>query len=86
MITRKAGAALAAGCAAVLKVAEDAPLSGLLAARLAIDEAGLAPAGLFSCLTATGDMDDGRAQIGRLFCTDPRIRHIAFTGSTQVGR
>ncbi|WP_427313267.1 NADP-dependent succinate-semialdehyde dehydrogenase [Cupriavidus sp. H39] len=78
MITRKAGPALAAGCAMVLKPAEDTPLSALALAVLA-ERAGL-PAGLFSVIT--GDA----VAIGGELTADPVVRKLSFTGSTEVGR
>ncbi len=77
MITRKAGPALAAGCAMVLKPAEDTPLSALALAVLA-ERAGL-PAGLFSVIT-------GDAAIGGELTANPVVRKLSFTGSTEVGR
>ncbi len=78
MITRKAGPALAAGCAMVLKPAEDTPLSALALAVLA-ERAGL-PAGLFSVIT--GDA----IAIGGELTANPVVRKLSFTGSTDVGR
>ncbi|MCY1278814.1 Glutarate-semialdehyde dehydrogenase DavD [compost metagenome] len=78
MITRKAGPALAAGCAMVLKPAEDTPLSALALAVLA-ERAGL-PAGLFSVIT--GDA----VAIGGELTANPVVRKLSFTGSTEVGR
>ncbi len=78
MITRKAGPALAAGCAIVLKPSELTPLSALALAVLA-QEAGL-PKGLFSVVT--GDA----APIGDVLTADKRIRKFTFTGSTRVGK
>ena len=79
MITRKAAPAFAAGCAFIVKPAEDTPLSALALGVLA-DRAGL-PKGLFSILPAS----DGR-EIGREFCENPAMRKLTFTGSTEVGR
>jgi len=79
MITRKAGPALAAGCAMVLKPAEQTPLSALALAVLA-EEAGL-PAGLLSVVTTS----DAKA-IGGEITSNPRIAKISFTGSTEVGK
>lgn len=78
MITRKIGPALAAGCAVVLKPASQTPLSALALAVLA-EEAGL-PAGLFNVVTGSA-----RA-IGGELTSNPEVRKISFTGSTQVGR
>jgi succinate-semialdehyde dehydrogenase / glutarate-semialdehyde dehydrogenase len=79
MITRKIAPALAAGCAAVVKPAEETPLSALALAVLA-ERAGL-PAGLLSVVTGTD-----AAAIGQEFCENPGVRKLSFTGSTEVGR
>ncbi|MFD2237611.1 NAD-dependent succinate-semialdehyde dehydrogenase [Aureimonas populi] len=78
MLTRKAAAALAAGCTAVAHPSSETPLSALALAALA-DRAGL-PAGIFNVVT-------GKAAtiVGRL-CEDPRVRAMSFTGSTGIGR
>ncbi|CAN5621252.1 NAD-dependent succinate-semialdehyde dehydrogenase [soil metagenome] len=81
MITRKAAPALAAGCTVVVKPAEQTPLSALALAELAL-RAGL-PAGVFNILPA--DSDNSIA-IGKLLCESPTVRHLSFTGSTEVGR
>ncbi|MGL3104600.1 NAD-dependent succinate-semialdehyde dehydrogenase [Bradyrhizobium sp. BR 1432] len=78
MITRKAGAALAAGCPMIVKPAPETPLSALALARLA-EEAGV-PAGAFQVVV--GDPVELAAPLLR----DPRIRALSFTGSTEVGR
>ncbi|MBY4947308.1 NADP-dependent succinate-semialdehyde dehydrogenase [Cupriavidus respiraculi] len=78
MITRKVGPALAAGCAMVLKPAEDTPLSALALAVLA-ERAGL-PAGVLSVVTG-----DAKA-IGGELTGNPVVRKLTFTGSTEVGR
>jgi succinate-semialdehyde dehydrogenase/glutarate-semialdehyde dehydrogenase len=81
MITRKVAPALAAGCPVVIKPAELTPLTALAAAELAI-RAGI-PAGVLNLLTA--DSDNSIA-IGKVFCSSDIVRHISFTGSTEVGR
>ncbi len=78
MITRKAAAAMAAGCTIVLKPSELTPFSALALAVLA-QEAGV-PEGVFNVLT--GDAQ----QIGEEFCQNKKIRKISFTGSTSVGK
>ncbi len=80
MITRKAGPALAAGCAMVLKPAPQTPFSALALAHLA-EQAGL-PAGLLSVITA--DVDSSR-EVGAELCANPVVRKLSFTGSTAVG-
>ena len=78
MITRKAGAALAAGCAMVVKPASETPLSALAMAELA-DRAGI-PAGVFSVLTGSAK------EIGAEMTSNPIVRGLTFTGSTEIGR
>ncbi len=81
MITRKVAPALAAGCTVVIKPAELTPLTALAAAELAV-RAGI-PAGVINILTA----DAGHSiAIGKVFCASDVVRHISFTGSTEVGR
>ncbi|WP_296269950.1 NADP-dependent succinate-semialdehyde dehydrogenase [Pseudomonas sp. UBA6323] len=80
MITRKAGPALAAGCAMVLKPAPQTPFSALVLAVLA-ERAGI-PAGLFSVLPA--DAERSR-EVGGELCANPTVRKLSFTGSTGVG-
>ena len=81
MITRKVAPALAAGCTVVIKPAELTPLTALAAAELAV-RAGI-PAGVLNVLTA--DSDNSIA-VGKVFCASDIVRHISFTGSTEVGR
>ena len=81
MITRKVAPALAAGCPVVIKPAELTPLTALAAAELAL-RAGI-PAGVLNVLTA--DSSNSIA-IGKVFCASDVVRHISFTGSTEVGR
>lgn len=78
MITRKAGAALAAGCSIVVKPAAQTPYSALALAVLA-EEAGV-PAGVFSVLTGSA------SAIGGEMTANPIVRKLSFTGSTEVGR
>ncbi len=78
MITRKAGAALAAGCAMVCKPASETPLSALAMAELG-ERAGI-PAGVFSVITGSA------RDIGAEMTSNPIIRGLTFTGSTEIGR
>ncbi len=78
MIARKAGAALAAGCTVVCKPASQTPLSALAMAELAL-RAGV-PAGVFNVLTG------GAAAIGGELCSNPSVRKLTFTGSTEIGK
>ncbi|KQV41360.1 NADP-dependent succinate-semialdehyde dehydrogenase [Rhizobium sp. Root1204] len=77
MITRKAGPALAAGCAMVLKPASQTPFSAVALAVLA-ERAGL-PSGLFSVVTGSA------AAIGGEMTANPIVRKLTFTGSTEIG-
>jgi succinate-semialdehyde dehydrogenase/glutarate-semialdehyde dehydrogenase len=78
MITRKAGAALAAGCTFVVKPAESTPLSALAQAELAA-RAGI-PSGVFNVIT-------GKASaIGGELTSNAEVAKITFTGSTEVGK
>ncbi|MEG0003795.1 MAG: NAD-dependent succinate-semialdehyde dehydrogenase [Comamonas sp.] len=81
MITRKVAPALAAGCPVVIKPAELTPLTALAAAELAL-RAGI-PAGVLNVLTA--DSENSIA-VGKLLCSSDIVRHLSFTGSTEVGR
>ncbi len=81
MITRKVAPALAAGCTVIIKPAELTPLTALAAAELAI-RAGI-PAGVLNMLSA--DSANSIA-IGKVLCASDMVRHISFTGSTEVGR
>ena len=78
MITRKAGPALAAGCAQVIKPATATPLSALALCVLA-EEAGF-PKGLISCVTGSA------AAIAKEFTDNPLVQKISFTGSTDIGK
>ncbi|MHA1127381.1 MAG: NAD-dependent succinate-semialdehyde dehydrogenase [Alphaproteobacteria bacterium] len=79
MIARKVAPALAVGCTFVSKPAEDTPLSALAMAVLA-ERAGV-PAGVFSVVTTNRS-----SEIGKEFTSNPKVRKLTFTGSTQVGR
>ena len=81
MITRKVAPALAAGCPVIIKPAELTPLTALAAAELAI-RAGI-PAGVINMITAD---EAGSIAIGKVLCASDVVRHISFTGSTEVGR
>ena len=78
MLTRKAGPALAAGCAMVVKPATQTPFSALAFAELA-ERAGV-PKGLLSVLTGSA------SKIGGEMTRSPVVRKLTFTGSTEVGR
>jgi|SRR5581483_6276205 len=81
MPARKSAPALAAGCTMVLKPAEQTPLSALAVVALA-EEAGVPP-GVFSIVT--GDARDA-PRIGWELTTNPTVRKLGFTGSTEVGK
>jgi len=78
MITRKAGPALAAGCTMVLKPATATPYSALALAELG-ERAGI-PAGVFSVITGSS------SEIGAEMTSNPAVRKLTFTGSTEVGK
>ena len=81
MITRKIAPAMAAGCTIVIKPAELTPLSALALAELA-QRAGV-PAGVINILTADAQQS---IEIGKTLCASSIVRHLSFTGSTEVGR
>ncbi|TBR76624.1 MAG: NAD-dependent succinate-semialdehyde dehydrogenase [Burkholderiaceae bacterium] len=81
MITRKVAPALAAGCTVVIKPAELTPLTALAAAELA-QRAGMPP-GVLNMLSADGA---NSIAIGKALCASDVVRHLSFTGSTEVGR
>ena len=78
MITRKAAAALAAGCPVIVKPASETPFSALALAELA-ERAGI-PAGVFNVVL--GDA----AMVSEVLCSEDRVKALSFTGSTPVGR
>src|SRR5947209_2833261 len=78
MITRKCGPALAAGCTMVLKPATATPYSALALCELG-ERAGI-PAGVFSCVTG------GATEIGGEMTSNPTVRKLTFTGSTEIGK
>jgi succinate-semialdehyde dehydrogenase/glutarate-semialdehyde dehydrogenase len=78
MITRKVAPALAAGCTAVIKPANQTPLTALKMAELA-HEAGI-PDGVLNVITGRS------SEIGEVWLKDSRVRKITFTGSTEVGK
>jgi succinate-semialdehyde dehydrogenase / glutarate-semialdehyde dehydrogenase len=78
MITRKLAPALAAGCTLIAKPAQSTPFSALALAVLA-ERAGV-PAGVFSVLTGSS------REIGTEMTSNPDVRKVTFTGSTEVGR
>jgi len=78
MITRKAGPALAAGCTMVIKPASQTPFSALALAVLA-ERAGI-PKGVLSVITGSA------AAIGGELTSNPIVRKLSFTGSTEIGR
>jgi succinate-semialdehyde dehydrogenase/glutarate-semialdehyde dehydrogenase len=78
MITRKAGPAIAAGCTVILKPAEQTPFSALALAELA-ERAGV-PKGVFNVLTGVPQ------EIGGELTSNPVVKKLSFTGSTEVGK
>jgi succinate-semialdehyde dehydrogenase / glutarate-semialdehyde dehydrogenase len=81
MITRKVAPAVAAGCPVVIKPAGQTPLSALALAELA-QRAGV-PAGVVNVITANGK---NSSLVGKVLCESDVVRHLSFTGSTEVGR
>ncbi len=79
MGTRKIGPAIAAGCTMVVKPAQQTPLSMLMLAKI-LEEAGL-PGGVLNLITASSAGKTTGPVI-----SDPRLRKLSFTGSTEVGR
>jgi len=79
MITRKVTPALAVGCTAVVKPAEDTPLSALALAALA-EKAGI-PKGVLNIVTASDPVP-----VGKEMTDNPLVRMLTFTGSTEVGK
>ena len=81
MITRKVAPALAAGCTVIIKPAELTPLTALACAELAL-RAGI-PSGVLNMVTGDGA---NSIAMGKVFCASDVVRHLSFTGSTEVGR
>ncbi|KAI9314130.1 Aldehyde/histidinol dehydrogenase [Dichotomocladium elegans] len=80
MITRKVGAALAAGCTVVIKPGAETPYSALALCELA-ERAGI-PKGVINVVTTEKKV----AEVGKELCTNPVVKKISFTGSTAVGK
>lgn len=78
MLTRKLGAALAAGCTTVLKPAAQTPLTAALLVDVA-EQIGI-PAGVVNLIPTTSP-----AEVSDALMSDERLRKVSFTGSTQVG-
>jgi succinate-semialdehyde dehydrogenase/glutarate-semialdehyde dehydrogenase len=79
MGTRKIGPAVAAGCTMVIKPAQQTPLSMFALAQI-MEEAGL-PAGVLNVVTSKSS-----SEVSKPIISDPRLRKLTFTGSTEVGR
>lgn len=79
MATRKIGPALAAGCPVLLKPASETPLTALALADL-LAEAGVPP-GVVNVLPSRRS-----GAVAEAVLSDPRVRKLSFTGSTEVGR
>jgi succinate-semialdehyde dehydrogenase / glutarate-semialdehyde dehydrogenase len=79
MGTRKVGPAIAAGCTMVWKPAKLTPLSAFALAQL-LEEAGL-PGGVLNIVTSSSS-----SAVAKPVISDPRLRKLSFTGSTEVGR
>lgn len=81
MVTRKACAALAAGCTVVLKPSEETPFSALALASLA-EKAGMPPGVLNILPTSRTNV----VNVGKILCTHPSVAAVSFTGSTATGK
>src|SRR5258706_8702014 len=81
MITRKVGAAIAAGNTVVCKPAPETPLCAIAVAKL-FERAG-GPPGVLNIVTSSAAK---AAQVGEEFTKNPFVRHLSFTGSTAIGR
>src|SRR3954470_9882202 len=79
MGTRKIGPAVAAGCTMIIKPAQQTPLSMLALAKI-FQEAGLPP-GVLNVITSSSS-----SEVSKPIISDPRLRKLTFTGSTEVGR
>jgi succinate-semialdehyde dehydrogenase/glutarate-semialdehyde dehydrogenase len=79
MGTRKIGPAIAAGCTIVVKPAQQTPLTMLMLVKI-LEEAGL-PKGVVNLITASSS-----SEVTGPLISDPRLRKLSFTGSTEVGR
>ncbi len=79
MMTRKLGPAMAAGCTSVVKPASATPLTAALVLR-AIEDAG-APPGVVNLVTSRSS-----GMVAETIFSDPRVRKVSFTGSTEVGK
>jgi len=79
MGTRKIGPAIAAGCTMVIKPAQQTPLSMLALAKI-LEDVGL-PGGVLNVVTSSSSGD-----VSKPIISDPRLRKLTFTGSTEVGR
>ena len=79
MITRKAAPAIAAGCTIIIKPARETPLSALALGWLA-EKAGIPP-GVINIVTSSNSRETGHEMT-----TNPLVRKVTFTGSTQVGK
>ncbi|KAI0072975.1 succinate-semialdehyde dehydrogenase [Panus rudis PR-1116 ss-1] len=80
MITRKLGAALAAGCTAVIKPPPETPFSSLALVELA-NRAGIPP-GVINVVTTQANVNE----VGKEMCSNPIVKKISFTGSTNVAK
>lgn len=80
MITRKLGAALAAGCTAVIKPPAETPFSCLALVELA-NRAGI-PAGVINVVTTNTNIQE----VGKELCVNPLVKKVSFTGSTGVAK
>ena len=81
MVTRKAGAAIAAGCSVINAPSEDTPLTSLYLAELAV-KAGF-PEGLLNVIPCAREE---KQVLGEMLCESEDVACLSFTGSTEVGK
>lgn len=81
MVTRKVGAAIAAGNTVVCKPAPETPLCAIALAKL-FERAG-GPPGVFNVITSG---IENTPAVGQVLCSHPAVKHLSFTGSTQIGK
>lgn len=80
MITRKVGPAIAAGCTVVIKSPGETPFTSLALAELS-RRAGI-PKGVVNVITAL----ENTAEVGETLTTNPTVKKVSFTGSTNIGK
>jgi len=79
MVSRKVGAAIAAGCSVIVKPATETPLTCLAMAVLA-ERAGI-PRGVFNVVLVGNNR---LAEMGKVLCESPVVKKVSFTGSVST--